>query len=298
MVGSVVKKGSEDALTVGVGGSADYLELAGTSISAGMSLFAELKNQILEVCECVLLDPDKAAAAGTSSVALRVIFAPMIAKCDVLRMTYGRAIERIVNGLIDYVRVHRLGEEVALDDGADDAPPLEVPDPFAEPPLDESGNPLPANDVPPPTYVFTVDLPPREETVDVFDPVTGEPTGEQQVVTHPRVPGSGTVALEWGEYFKPTADDNQKTTASLSTAAGGKAIVSQKTAVELTANLFNRDPNVEWVEVSKENKEAAAQAAAANQGMFPPGDGAIGGVDVPDAQASPSDVPTEEVPPA
>lgn len=296
-VGNVVKKGSEDALTVGIGGQASYLELAGTSIDGGLKLFNEIKGQILETCECVLNDPDKAAAAGMSSVALKVIYAPMIAKCDVLRMTYGRAIERVVNGLIDFARQHLLGEAVL--DETELAPPTEVPDPFAEPVLDESGNPMPANDTPAPTVQFYVDLPSREETEPVMGP-DGLPTDQQQVVSRERRPGQGTITLEWGEYFKPTADDNQKTSAAVGQAVAGKAIMSQRAAVELIANLYNLDPNREWIEVSKENEIAAKQAASANQGMFPPTGGAAGDPNAPEPPvAPPVDAPSgqdEDIP--
>lgn len=260
--GAAVSKGSENALITGQGGTATYLEISGSSISAGISLLDKFRDQILETCECVLTDPDKAAASGQSSVALKIIYAPMIAKCDVMRGTYGGALERMMNGLTDYARKFLPdlpGQQVLVEDLSVDVE------------LDEEGNEIPRADI---EVQFFVDLPPREETVEVIG-LDGLPTGELTVEVTERKPGKGQIALEWGEYFKPTADDIQKQVTTLGAATGSKAVLSQRTAVELTANLYDRDPNREWVEVVKQTQDDKKHELSVNAGVFPGAGGEV-----------------------
>ncbi len=268
LIGTVIRKGSDNAITPGLNGDAKYLELTGSTITSGMVLVDKEAQQILETCDCVLADPDKIAASGMSSVALKIVYAPMIAKCDIMRPQYGGAMERCIDGLTDFARLHMPdapGQQVLM--------PVEEDDPATdEVVLDEDGNPIdpePKEEA----VEFYFNLPPRQIETPVLD-ADGNPTGEQRVTQEPRRPGTGALSLEWGEYFKPTADDIQKSTQSISQAAGGKSVMSQKTAVELTANLFNRDANQEWVDVSKETAEARTHELAASAGMFPGAGGA------------------------
>jgi hypothetical protein len=99
-----VRKGSEQSLWVGEAGGASYLELAGTSIDAGLKYFEQQKKNALDVGQCVLADPNEVAAQGISAVALKVIYAPMIAKCDVLREQYGTALKRLLVQMLTVVR--------------------------------------------------------------------------------------------------------------------------------------------------------------------------------------------------
>jgi hypothetical protein len=106
-----VSKGSDSALKVGADGDAKYLELAGTSVTAGLALFEAKKRAILEVAQCILADPNELAAAGVSSVALKVIYAPMLAAANVLRGTYGKAARRLVSSMQRVAR-ERADEEI------------------------------------------------------------------------------------------------------------------------------------------------------------------------------------------
>jgi hypothetical protein len=101
----------------------------------------------------------------------------------------------------------------------------------------------------------------------VTDPATGLPTGEKRVTIVPRKLGvGGAIELHWPEWFPLTAEDRAKDTATLSTAAGGKAVISQKSAVEKAAQLHGLDPAEEW-----KNVTAQVQAEAdATRGMYPP----------------------------
>ncbi len=203
-----------------------------------------------------------------SSVALKIIYAQMIAKCDIMRSQYGRAIERVVDGLTDFARLHLPDPNI---------PEQEVVVPEYDVPLDDDGNPIEeldadGNPVEPSLvdqpYVFEFKLPPRKVEEPIKD-AEGNATGEQSVTEVPLQPGTGEISIEWGEYFKPTADDLQKSTASIGGAVAGKPIMSQRTAVELVANLFNRDPNQEWMAVSAETSAARTHELAVASGMFP-----------------------------
>jgi hypothetical protein len=251
---AVVQKGSDNALRTGKDGDAKYLELSGSSISAGISLVDTNRSQILEVTECVAPDPNTIAAAGTSSVALKMVYAPMLVKCSILRYQYGQAIVRILTQLTDYCR--KL-----------------MPDPNATTPeeryvhvpmYDDDGNEVGEEPV-----EFAVNLPPKVESVPMIG-ANGQPNGEMTTKTVERTPGRGRIWLEWGPYFTPTADDDQKEAQALSTAAGAQPVMSQQTAVELHANAHDRDGQEEWARIQREAAQKTAAQAQANAGMFPP----------------------------
>lgn len=109
-----IAKGSDNALKVGEGGDAKYLELAGTSVTAGIALKDAKKKDILEVAQCILADPNEVAASGISSVAMKLVYAPMLAAANVLRGTYGKAAERIVAQMMRRARKHWDEEVVDL----------------------------------------------------------------------------------------------------------------------------------------------------------------------------------------
>lgn len=258
LTGGMVQKGSDNAVVVGKGGTASYLEVAGSAISAGISLVTHLRDQILETTECVVPDPNVVAAAGVSSVALKMIYAPMLGKCDILRYQYGKGIQQMLSQMTDSAR-RRLPE-----------PGTEEPYPTVSS-VDEDGNEVDEE------VEFYVSLPPRIVVEPAIGP-DGTPTGEITTKTEPRVPGRGRIWLEWGPYFEPTADDFQKDAGALSTATGGKPVMSQQTAVELFANARDRDGAEEWVRIQTEAKAAAERDSLSSAGMFPP----IGGGDSPD----------------
>ncbi len=241
---AVIQKGSENALCVGETGDATYLEISGTSLTAGLSLIQDLRSQILETCEAVIPDPNQVAAAGLSSVALKMLYAPSLGKTDLLRHQYGKALERLLVQMIEFAR--------GLMPSRGDAPPEEKY--VYEVELDEQGEEVAREPV-----EYVLNLAPR---VEPYVNEAGEVT--EEVVFVERHPGNGTIALEWGPYFKPTADDISKEAGVLVNATGGKPVCSQQTAVERLANLLDRDATEEWKRVQDE------QAAAAVSETFMP----------------------------
>ena len=97
-----VRKGTGTAIYAP--GGATYLEIAGTAVEAAKSWIREIKQNELDEAEVVLLDPDKLSGSGVSAASLRVRFAPMLAKCDILRDQYGEAIVHIMTALLEMAR--------------------------------------------------------------------------------------------------------------------------------------------------------------------------------------------------
>ena len=236
-----VRKGSDNALVTGETGDASYLELGGTSVTAGIALFQLLRAQTLESIECVIPDPDKVAAAGTSSVALKMIYAPMLAKCDLLRDQYGKAVRELLRQML--VVAQRLYKPRLETRNGEDGTDEEV------------------------EVTGFIHLQPKVIVEPVFDE-DGEETDEESVTMEPHTPGTSSyIELSWGPYFRPTADDQQKTVSTLTQGTGGKAVLSQKTAVELLAGLISRDPSKMLDELYKEQDAEAEKRKALMDSM-------------------------------
>jgi len=239
-----VKKGSDNALVTGKDGDANYMELSGTSIDAGIRLFDSMRRSALEVAQCIVPDPSEVAAQGVSSVALKAMYAPMLGKCAVLREQYGTSMSRMLDNMVK-VAAKRTGQPVTI--------------------KDDEGNEVEA--------AFEVKLPPKVMTVPVLD-AEGNPTDETRKKVTDRTPGVvGEVDLQWGAYFLPTPADQAQTVAALSQATGGKAFLSKQSAAEITAGVYNLSPTEEWQRVQDHHAEEEAKALS----MFGDQTGDMGG---------------------
>jgi len=241
-----IQKGSNNSLVVGTGGSANYLELSGAGITAGLALMEHQRKSILETSQTVILNPDVAAAQGMSSVAQKLAYAPMLSKCDVLREQYGSAVERMLETMIK-VAQKRSSTKVTITNTA-------------------TGEEEEAT--------VALVLPPRVEETPRVDalgqPVIDPETGDQivDVVNVPRVPGEGgDISLLWPPYFQPTADDQSKVVTTLQLANGGKALLSVETSTELAANVFGLDAASEKKRVEEEAMKSKAAAAEMTPGI-------------------------------
>lgn len=247
----MVKKGSGHAIYSK--GGADYLELTGSAIEAGLKLFDQERQNILEACSCVLPDPEKVAGRAQSAAALRLVYGPMLAVCDVFRTQYGQGL--LVPILRDMLKVARSihgraakPERVRTADGR----VLEVRP--------------------------SVSLPPRIEKVMVeeptgeLNPVTGEPLTRKvaKVTRVARSPGvSEDLTLVWGTYFPATAQDNKLTVEAAQSAAGNKQLIARATAVRNVASIFGI-ADVEAELAAIEEDEDLAAALAERMGPQPP----------------------------
>jgi len=113
------------------------------------------------------------------------------------------------------------------------------------------------------------------------------PTGESEIIGYePRKPGKGKLfTLEWPKRFDSTDSDDQAAAGTMVSSTGGKAFVSQRTAVESWAKRTGRDPQEEWKRIEDENRRKKDEEL----GMFPSTGGAVGGGDVTRAVNAPTE---------
>lgn len=221
-----VKKGSDNALVLDKDESVDYLELTGQSIGVGLNLFESNRRSILEICQCVLADPDKVAAQGTSSLTMRIVYAPMTSRCDIFRTQYGDAILRLIDAQMRVAQYYsRMGHR------------------------------------------FTMKVPSdRQEN------------GEDNATDNVEVGDYAGSDLIWGQYFKPTQDDQAKAVQTASQATGGKQIMSTESAIGMVASAFGHDPAEEIRRVATEVKLQAEEDMARQEAAFSPLNNSVGGV--------------------
>ena len=233
-----VRKGSENALVPGVDGDAHYLELVGSSITAGINLFNRKRETTLEVAQCVLLDPDKAAAQGSSSVAQKMLYSPMLAKCDVFREQYGAGLQRLLEPWIAIAQQAHKTKVIYLDGD------LKMHEEYRIPVL-----------------------PPKVEKEEGHDGET--------IKLVPREPGEGNeVDPVWGPYFPATPSDKSTTFGALFQATGQKAFLTGHSATAEAAKLLGLDPDAEWRQMQQQQsdaQDAANEMFAGATGSKPPG---------------------------
>lgn len=109
-----VKKGSENSIWAE--GGAKYLTLPGDAMAAALEQKRELRQDVLDACQVVIPSVEKLSAQGLSGAAIRLLYAPMTSKCDVLRTQYGEmGIVRVLEGLLGACRIlEDRGEMVIL----------------------------------------------------------------------------------------------------------------------------------------------------------------------------------------
>jgi hypothetical protein len=228
---TVIHKGSR-AVIYSQGG-ASYLELTGSAVDAANKLLEAMKANELEEAEVVLLDPNSLSGAGVSAAALRTRFAPMLAKCDLLRDQYGEAIVTVLRAMLESARTLR-APKVAPDGSQSSAvvvlePRIEIDDEE-----DDEGN--------------------RVSTARMVEREPGE---------------SSRVALKWPPYFPATWEDRVQAV-NATTTATKKQVLSQQTAIESLASLWDiEDAKAELERVKEEAEEAQAQALEAMRAGAP-----------------------------
>lgn len=281
-----LRKGSDNALITGKDGDASYMELSGTSIEAGLKLVESLRRSILETAQAIVPDPSEVASQGVSSVTIKALFTPMLAKADVLREQYSSPMKRALENMTEVARrkiMAPVDQQLLSEQG----------EPMVDP---QTGQPITE------PVQFVLNIPPRYEKQPqqqpAVDPMTGQPqmqpaapdpmTGMPPVdaygqplmepvmevivveVPVPRMPGQGgELEPQWPPYFAPTFADQTALVAAMQIAAGGKPFISVETATDVVSAAFGVDPVQEKKRLADQGQtDGAAQAA-----MFPPGAG-------------------------
>lgn len=251
----VIKKGSENAIVVDPSGGAAYLTIPSDVVTTGETLIELHRRQLLEVAQCVIADPEKIAAAGTSSLTMKLVYAPMIGATDLLREPYGDSLVRLLEQMQRSAARSMSGETPEqpgeMPEPEPDVEDESMSDEGAEEALVFEPEELPPNEQEPERVDYFLDLPSRVISEDVLD-TDGKPTGEVTTKQVSIKPGQGKIELTWGEYFPATSDDKQKQLTTLGTSTGGRAVVSQRTAVETSASLLGKDSTEEWQRVRDE----------------------------------------------
>lgn len=225
---AIVRKGSGQVIYSPQG--AEYLELNGTAVEASSKLLQTLQQHELDEAEVVLLDPEKVSGLGMSAAALMTVFAPMLAKCDLLRDQYGEAMVDILKAMLEASR--RLREVKTAEDG---------------------------------TQSWSrVELAPRIERVKTTE--ENEDGEEVEIETDEvreveREPGtSSNITLKWPPYFPATWADKQAAITAVTTATK-KPVLSRLTAVTSIASAFDiEDPQAEVDAIEDEEEDAAEKA--------------------------------------
>jgi len=229
----VVRKGSGSAIYSK--GGAEYLELDGSAVEAAEKLAQSIEQSCLDEACVVNADPHEIASKAVSGEALKVVYMPMTAQCDILREQYGKYMIRplIIDMLEGARRIQNrpLGPTVTTDDGR----VLQL-----QP---------------------TVILPPRYEEKSSKPDAEGKV--EKTVITVERTLGeSSDVQLNWRTYFPPTPDDISKMTTSAVQAKG--VLISAKTAISYTAQVYGvKDIDNEEADIEAE-KQATLEMMADN----------------------------------
>ena len=181
---AVVQKGSDHALALGPRGDARYMTIGSDVVNAGHAAIQSQRAEILETAECVIPDPNTIAAAGTSSIALKMVYAPMLGKSDILREQYGEAIIRLVGQMLRTARM-LLPDLDATTDEERYLHEVKISE-DGEPVLDENG------EVELEPVAYYVALPPRMEKTEVIAD-DGTPTGEFEVTVPSVTPGKAVL---------------------------------------------------------------------------------------------------------
>jgi|GEM_PF-1256299 len=245
MNGGSVRKGSDAAIYSEKG--AKYLELSGTAVEAAMKMMKELRAASLDVASVVLADPEKLSGAAQSAAAMGILYQPMLAKCNIRRETYGNG--GIKDLLLGMLRAAKTILARAPGNG-----------------IDAEGNPtLEQPAILLPKRVKHKDV---EEAVSdlVEDPLTGGflVKKKKEVEYVDQTPGElEELTLNWPPYFSPTWADIDAAAKAVTSANGGKPVISQRTAVQAVQTLFGiQNVDNEMSELEHEGKRAIAEAQA------------------------------------
>lgn len=217
-----VRKGSDNAIFSP--GGAEYLELKGTAVQAAKVQCDDLVQGVLDECGVILPDPEKLAGSAQSAQALRILYQPMLANCDIMREQYGdMGIKVILRDMLEVARMLLAREPTQLEDGTQ--------------------------------VQAVVILPPRVEREE-----PEEPGGEPVVTVSERVPGeSSEITLNWPPYFTATWKDIKEAAEGMKNANGGKATLSQRTTVKVMGSLVGVDDWETELAIIKEEETAAIE---------------------------------------
>ncbi len=197
-----LKKGSDNAIDVGPGGSAQYLEISGSGLTAGRDKAEFLKQEVYS--KTAFVEVDDQAAQAQSAKALEIRFAPMITKAGRMRTQYGEGLRQIFDGVLNAARKWQ------------------------------------GKDMYPGNRKAVFNLPPRIEEIDPApDNPDIEPI-RREIDRHPGQ--GGIVQLSWGPFFAPTPNDVQTGVNTLVMAKEGSLLDEENAIKKAAVLFDIKDP--------------------------------------------------------
>lgn len=242
--GKVVSKGSGNVIWSKDG--AEYLELSGQAVDAGLKTVDALEVRICDQCGIVRTSAEKLSGAAQSARALEILYAPTLATAGVLREQYG------IHGAIPILR-----DMLEVARALENAPPIEL----------EDGTKVRRGFMLDPR-LEAEELEDEDEDEEEAGEEPGEDLEEPEVpimVEVERTPGtSSALELVWPPYFAPTWTDRKEAVEAAKAANGDKPVISHRTSVAAVASLFGvADVDEEIAQIEREGQEAAKRAMEA-----------------------------------
>lgn len=224
--GSPVPLGSGSALELGKDGKAGFLEITGAGIEAAGKLADKLDKRIQALTRCIMVDPAEVGGSAVSSLAIKLMFEPMLTCADELRDQYGGAIVRTLEIAVAIVRKFTSAEPIPLPDGPDGEKRVGV---------------------------FDLRLPPRL--------VMGA-DGKVTPVPQELGPG-GQISIQWGPYFSKTPQEEGLDIQNAVAAKAGELVDRETASKHVAGPIFQvRDVASMQQNVEREQAEMLAQAEA------------------------------------
>lgn len=110
-----VHRGTDN--TIWARGGAEYLELKGSSQASADAQLRMLKQDLMDAAQVVNIDPNRLGGAMAAST-LKLMYAPMLAKCDVIREQYAEfAIKPILRDMLKTAKAVGTNVDVVEVDG-------------------------------------------------------------------------------------------------------------------------------------------------------------------------------------
>lgn len=218
---SQIKKGSDNAIKLGNGGDAHYMELSGSGSTIGITVMEKLEERIYRQAQCV---PDSVLfqnAGEKTATEIERIFSSMFEKADALREQYGPVITRIGQKLLVTVRAYTAMQEVPGEDGQ--------------------------------MRYF-------RGRVYVSPKVIQQADGDTVEIPRQIGKGT-VCRIRWPQYQRPSITDQNTYAQIMSTIlTSDPKLMTQRTAIKLLAPVLDYDPMQELHALKREEEQAAMQA--------------------------------------
>lgn len=219
-----IQKGSDNAIKLPQGSSAQYLELQGAGPRIGMEVAKELRDEVYRLAQCVpdwVLQQNQGEKTATE---IERIFSSMFEKADALRGQYGPPMIRLCQKLLQAIRQYTSIREVPQEDGT-----VRL-------------------------IRGRIYMPPK---------VVQQPDGDIVEVPRALGKGT-LCDIRWPSYQRPSYTDQDTYSRVITTLLGNEPkVLTRTTAMQLLAPVMDFDPLKELHSIKREEEDEEAKNAAA-----------------------------------